>query len=183
MPESLLHLFPGLSTYLTVADYFRSDLGFIENGSCHLRIYNGASVITPSVLNLFERECPQMAKRVLLVDDNAVIRRALIESFSAEPDFEVCGEAENGQQAIEIAEKLVPDLIVMDLSMPVMNGIAAARVLKTLLPAVALIIFSGYSDVFSKREAQSAGVSALVSKSEHLSVLVSKARSLVDESL
>jgi DNA-binding NarL/FixJ family response regulator len=71
----------------------------------------------------------------------------------------------------------------MDLSMPIMNGIAAARILKRLMPSVPLIIFSGYSDVFSKREAQSAGVSALVSKSEHLSVLVSKARSLLDKSL
>ncbi len=123
-----------------------------------------------------------MAKRVLLVDDNAVIRRALVESFGAEPDFDVCGEAENGQQAIEKAKKLSPDLIVMDLSMPVMNGITAARVLKRLMPAVLLIIFSGYSDAFSNREARSVGVSALVSKSEHLSVLVSKARSLLDES-
>ncbi len=124
-----------------------------------------------------------MAKRVLLVDDNATIRRALVESFGAEPDFYVCGEAANGEQAIAEAEKSAPDLIVMDLSMPVMNGIAAARVLKNLMPAVPLIIFSGYSDVFSKREAESAGVSALVSKSEHLSVLVSKARSLLAEPL
>jgi len=55
-------------------------------------------------------------------------------------------------------------LIVMDLSLPVMNGIDAARVLKRLMPTVPLIIFSEYSDVFSESEARSAGVSALVSK-------------------
>jgi DNA-binding NarL/FixJ family response regulator len=123
-----------------------------------------------------------MAKRVLLVDDNTAIRRALVQSFDSEPDFDVCGEAENGQQAIEIAEKLGPDLIVMDLSMPVMNGIEAARILKRIMPAVPLIMFSGHSDLFSRMEAQSAGISALVSKSEQVSVLVDKARSLLDES-
>jgi DNA-binding NarL/FixJ family response regulator len=119
-----------------------------------------------------------MPKTVLVVDDNAVIRRALCQSFTAEGDFDVCGEAENGLEAIEKAQELHPDLIVMDLSMPVMNGIDAARALKSLLPAVPLIIFSEYSDVFSENEARSAGVSALVSKSEHISVLLDKMRRL-----
>jgi len=119
-----------------------------------------------------------MRKTVLVVDDNAVIRRALCQSFTAEPDFDVCGEAENGLQAIEKAQELYPDLIVMDLSMPVMNGIDAARALKSLLPSVPLVIFSEYSNVFSENEARSAGVSALVSKSEHISVLLDKMRRL-----
>ena len=120
-----------------------------------------------------------MAKAVLIVDDNALIRQTLCELFKRETDFEVCGEAENGQEAIEKAQQLHPDLIVMDLSMPVMNGIEAAGVLKGLMPTVPLIIFSEYSDVFSENEARSAGVSALVSKSEHVSVLVGKARALL----
>jgi DNA-binding NarL/FixJ family response regulator len=119
-----------------------------------------------------------MAKAVLIVDDNALIRQALCELFKREADFEVCGEAENGQEAIEKAQQLHPDPIVMDLSMPLMNGIEAAYVLHGLMPTVPLIIFSEYSDVFSEKEARSAGVSALVSKSEHVSVLVAKARSL-----
>ena len=119
-----------------------------------------------------------MPKTVLVVDDNAVIRRALCQSFTAEGEFDVCGEAENGVQAIEKAQELRPDLIVMDLSMPVMNGIDAAHALKSLLPAVPLIIFSEYSDVFSEDEARSAGISALVSKSEHVSVLLDKMRRL-----
>jgi DNA-binding NarL/FixJ family response regulator len=120
-----------------------------------------------------------MAKAVLIVDDNALIRQALCELFKREADFEVCGEAEDGREAIEKAQQLYPDLIVMDLSMPVMNGIEAAGVLKGLMPTVPLIIFSEYSDVFSENEARSAGVSALVSKSEHVSVLVGKARALL----
>ena len=109
-----------------------------------------------------------MPKSVLLVDDNAVIRQVLCQLFTSEKDFDICGEAENGREGIEKAQQLHPDLIVMDLSMPVMNGIDAARVLKSLMPTVPLIIFSEYSDVFSESEARSAGVSALVSKSEHV---------------
>jgi len=120
-----------------------------------------------------------MAKSVLIVDDNEIIRRGLRELFTAEPDFDVCGEAENGREAIEKAQELHPDLIVLDLSMPVMNGIDAARVLRKLMPTLPLIIFSEYSGVLSEAEARSAGVSALVSKSEHVSVLVAKARALL----
>lgn len=120
-----------------------------------------------------------MPKSVLLVDDNAAIRQALCQLFLSEADFEICGEAENGQEAIERAQELRPDLIVMDLSMPVMNGIAATRVLKRLMPTVPLIIFSEYSDVFSEKEARSAGVSVLVSKAEHVAVLLGKARALL----
>ena len=120
-----------------------------------------------------------MAKTVLIVDDNALIRQALCEMFKREADFEVCGEAENGREAIEKAQQLHPDLIVMDLSMPVMNGIEAAHALKGLMPMVPIIIFSEYSDVFSAEEARSVGVSSLVSKSEHASVVVGKARSLL----
>lgn len=120
-----------------------------------------------------------MPKSVLLVDDNPAIRRMLCRLFTSEADFQVCGEAENGQEAIEKAQELHPDLVVMDLSMPVMNGIVAARLLKRLMPAVTLIIFSEYTDVFSENEARSAGVSALVSKFEHVSILLGKARALL----
>jgi DNA-binding NarL/FixJ family response regulator len=139
-------------------------------------------VIAPGIFDAIVLErLTLMAKTVLLVDDNPAIRHALCGLFGSQTDFEVCGEAENGQEAIQKAERLRPDLIVMDLSMPVMNGIEAARVLKRLMPAAPLIIFSEYSDVFSEQEARSAGVSALVSKSEHVSVLLGKARSLLDQ--
>jgi two-component system, NarL family, nitrate/nitrite response regulator NarL len=122
-----------------------------------------------------------MVKSVLIADDNALIRQGLCELFSREPDFEVCGEAENGREAIEEAQELRPDLILLDLSMPVMNGLDAARALTRLMPEVPVIMYSAFSDSFTQREARSAGVSALVSKSENISVLLGKARSLVYE--
>jgi CheY-like chemotaxis protein len=120
-----------------------------------------------------------MANTILIVDDNVYIRRAVCNVFQRETDFEVSGEAENGKEAIEKAQELQPDLIVLDLSMPVMNGLDAARVLQRLMPDVPLVMFSEYSDAFSEQEARSIGISALVSKSEHVSVLVNKARSLL----
>jgi two-component system chemotaxis response regulator CheY len=120
-----------------------------------------------------------MAKTVLIVDDNPSIRRALCELFKREADFEVCGEAENGQEAIEKAQALPPDLIVLDLSMPVMNGLDAARVLKRLMPTVSLIMYSSFAGNVVEEQARLAGISELVPKSEHASVLIHKARLLL----
>jgi len=119
-----------------------------------------------------------MQNRILLVDDNAVIRRLLCRLFKAESDFDVCGEATNGREAIERAQELRPDAIVLDLSMPVMNGIDAARILKGLMPTVPLIMFSEYSEAIFENQARTAGISAVVSKFAHVSVLVEKVRLL-----
>jgi DNA-binding NarL/FixJ family response regulator len=120
-----------------------------------------------------------MCSAVLIVDDNAFIRTALYEFFEREPDFKVCGIAENGREAIKEADRLHPDLIVLDLAMPVMNGLDAARALKRLMPAVPLIMYSAFEDKSSEQCARLIGISALVSKSDRVSVLIEKARSLV----
>lgn len=122
---------------------------------------------------------PTTPKSVLIVDDNAHIRQALCELFERETDFEVCGEAENGKEAIEKGRELRPDLIVLDLSMPVMNGFDAARVLKRLMPKVPLIIYSAFGDKSAENQARLIGISDVVSKSEPASVLIHKARGLL----
>lgn len=120
-----------------------------------------------------------MAKSVLIADDQETIRKALCDLFSSQRDFNVCGDAENGVEAIEMAQLLRPDLILLDLSMPMMNGIEAACELKRLMPMVPIIVFSEYGDVFSEQEAHSAGISGIVSKTEDLSVLLDKARAVL----
>lgn len=117
-------------------------------------------------------------KSVLIADDNESIRRMLCLLFASQSDFEVCGEAENGQEAVEMAQLLHPDLIMMDLSMPVMNGIEAACELKRLIPMTPIIVFSEFSDVLSEHEARSNGISSSVSKTEGLTVLLEKARAV-----
>ena len=122
-----------------------------------------------------------MVKSVLVVDDNPIVRSALCELLAREGDFDVCGEAENGREAIERARQLCPDLVVTDLSMPIMNGIEEARLLKQLMPAVPVIIYTAHSDPFIEKEARSAGASAVISKSEAVATLIAKARSLFDQ--
>lgn len=77
--------------------------------------------------------------RVLLVDDHTVVRRGLRLAFGLEPDLEVVGEAENGKQAIEAAAALLPDVVVMDLLMPVMNGVDATREIRSRFPEVEVV--------------------------------------------
>ena len=118
---------------------------------------------------------------VLIVDDNALIRQAVCEFFTREGDFDECGEAENGREAIEQAQLLHPDLIVTDLTMRVMNGLEETRALKKLMPAVPVIIFTSHSDPVVEKEAAAACVSAVVSKSQPVAVLIATARSLLNQ--
>src|SRR5215510_11395620 len=117
-----------------------------------------------------------MVKSVLIAEDHALLRQAIRSLFDAQQDFEVCGDAENGKEAVEMAQVLHPDLIVLDLSMPVMNGVEAAHALRRCLPETTIVVFSEYSDLLSELEARSEGISALVSKREPVSVLLDKAR-------
>jgi len=120
-----------------------------------------------------------MVKSVLIAEDHALVRQAICSLFDSQQDFEVCGDAENGMEAIEMAQALHPDLIVLDLSMPVMNGVEAAHALKRYVPETPIVAFSEYSDVLSEHEARSEGIFALVSKTEPVSVLLDKARAAV----
>lgn len=120
-----------------------------------------------------------MRKTVLIVDDNVFIRTALCQFFEREPDFHVCAVAENGREAIEEAARLHPDLIILDVAMPVMNGLEAARILKQMSPEVPLILYSAMREQISEALARSIGISALISKTDRVTVLIEKARGLV----
>ncbi|MEO8625420.1 MAG: response regulator transcription factor [Candidatus Limnocylindrales bacterium] len=80
--------------------------------------------------------------RVLLVDDQPLFRRAIATLIAEQPDFTVIGEASNGQEALERARLLSPDLIVMDVEMPVMNGVEAVRLLREELPNIKIVMLT-----------------------------------------
>ena len=87
-----------------------------------------------------------MAKAILIADDDPNIRKMLCEIFEAEEDYDICAEATNGREAIDLALKHRPELIILDLSMPVMNGLETSRELKRIMPTVPIILFSLYAD-------------------------------------
>jgi DNA-binding NarL/FixJ family response regulator len=80
--------------------------------------------------------------RVLLVDDHTLFRRGVAGFLAAESDFEIVGEAADGREAVEMARSLLPDVILMDLSMPIMDGLEATRQLKALIPDVKIVILT-----------------------------------------
>src|SRR5947207_9451401 len=87
-----------------------------------------------------------MRKSILLVDDNAKIRELVRQFLEAEPGFRVCGQAIDGRDAIEKAQRLKPDLIILDQAMPVMTGVESARVLSKIMPHVPLLLFTLHSE-------------------------------------
>ena len=120
-----------------------------------------------------------MAKTILIADDNDAVRRLMCEAFTSDSDFEVCGEAHDGQDAIEKAQRLKPDLIILDFAMPVMNGFEAARALRDLMPSVPIIMFTLYDDEFMREKARLVGATEVVSKTDNISVLMQTARRLL----
>ena len=119
------------------------------------------------------------SKRILLADDNRVVRSFLRRLFELQPDFEISGEAENGRDALEKAEKLKPDLIILDLVMPVMTGLEAAPLLKQRLPDTPIIMFTQEQGSEVERLAKVVGIDAVVSKGQVTSELVLKAEALL----
>jgi CheY-like chemotaxis protein len=117
----------------------------------------------------------------MIVDDHAIIRRMVREAFEAE-DLEVF-DAANGAEGVEKAQEVNPGLIILDLSMPVMNGLDAARELKVLLPYIPLLMFTNNSAGIVDKEARSAGISAVISKSDSdgLKQLVLRAKALLGQ--
>jgi DNA-binding NarL/FixJ family response regulator len=119
-----------------------------------------------------------MLKRVLIADDSPLVRKAVCSLFTFD-GFCICGEAGDGAQAIEEARQTQPDIIVLDLSMPVMDGIRAAKALKHIMPDVPLILFTAHTSSALERDAQAAGIASIISKHQDASDLLTKARELL----
>jgi DNA-binding NarL/FixJ family response regulator len=118
-------------------------------------------------------------KTVLIADDHVHIRTALRNLLNSEPGFLVCGEAQNGKEAVEKAEELKPDLIVLDISMPLVNGLEATHAIKKVLPDTPIMLFTAYKTKFSDAWAAAAGANAMVSKTDDLQSVVDRARALL----
>ena len=109
---------------------------------------------------------PKRRVRILIVDDHALLRRAVRRLLETRSEFEVCGEAEDGAQAITRAAELKPDVVILDIVMPLMNGFEAARKLKDVSPNSAIVILSSYKDQQMVEEAKNVGAVCYVPKSD-----------------
>ena len=104
--------------------------------------------------------------RILIADDHPGIRETVRSTLEQHPRFEVVGEAEDGAKAIREARRLKPDVVVLNVAMPVLNGLEAAREIKTSLPQSAIVILSLNVDQLFIEEAKKIGVRAYVAKTE-----------------
>ena len=110
--------------------------------------------------------------RVLVADDHAVLRQALRYMLESQPGLEVVGEAANGRDAVDMAEKLQPDVVLMDTVMPGLNGIEATRQIRRRLPKVKVLMLTGYQEDEQVAGALKAGASGYVIKKSELDELL-----------
>jgi DNA-binding NarL/FixJ family response regulator len=104
--------------------------------------------------------------RIMIVDDSPLVRQRLRDLLQQHPDWEVCGEAANGQDAITRARELNPDVIVLDFLMPGMNGMQAAREIGKVIPDVPILMFTTYLSQQLVEEARNVGIRGAVAKSD-----------------
>lgn len=119
-----------------------------------------------------------MSTHILIVDDSASIRQIVRAFLEIHADFDVCGEAGNGVGGIEKAVALKPDVIVLDLSMPRMDGLEAATTLRQIMPRVPIILFTFYADETLRHLARAAGIASIVSKTDSMEALRVEVRRL-----
>src|SRR3954453_5318719 len=116
--------------------------------------------------------------RILLVDDHAVVRQGFKMILDAQSDMEIVGEAGNGREAVELAEQLKPDVVVMDVAMPELNGIEATRRLASSLPHTRVVALSMHKDSVYVREILRAGARGYLLKDSPAGALVPPVRAV-----
>jgi DNA-binding NarL/FixJ family response regulator len=107
---------------------------------------------------------PLAPVRLLIVDDHDLMREATRSMLEGEPDLEVVGEAVNGRHALELCRQLRPDLVLMDVRMPEMDGLTATRAIKEELPAIGVLLLTVYESEDYRREGARAGAAGYVLK-------------------
>jgi len=119
--------------------------------------------------------------RILLADDHTVMRKGLRMLLESQPGFEVVGDAADGRQTVQLAEKLSPDVVVLDIAMPILNGIEAARQISAKLPDTAIIFLSMHSDESYVLKALKCGAKAYLLKDSAEHDLIAAIKAVVEK--
>jgi DNA-binding NarL/FixJ family response regulator len=121
-----------------------------------------------------------MRKRVLIADDSVHVRDVLRMLFDSEvPEIDICGEAVDGLDTVKKAALLSPDLVLLDLAMPQMNGAEVASILKKHMPEIRIILFTMYSENIGKSLTAAVGVDVVLSKPDGLRQILESVKSLL----
>jgi DNA-binding NarL/FixJ family response regulator len=107
-----------------------------------------------------------MRTRFLIVDDNDLVRQSLRTVLQANPEWEIAGEASNGQEAVEVFQTSRPNLVIVDFQMPGLNGIETARRILEIAPAMPIVLFTQHASPELEKHALSAGIRSVVSKTD-----------------
>ena len=110
------------------------------------------------------KDNPMAPARLLIADDHDLMREATRSMLEGEPDLEVVGEAVNGRHALELCRQMRPDLVLMDVRMPEMDGLTATRAIKEELPAISVLLLTVYESDDYRREGASVGAAGYVLK-------------------
>jgi DNA-binding NarL/FixJ family response regulator len=107
-----------------------------------------------------------LSHTILIADDNALFRKLLRSCIEQNSDWQVCGEAQDGKVAVEKVKELHPDLVILDLSMPEINGLEAARQITHIAPDTVMVMITMYGCEQLLKEAHAAGIKDVLSKSD-----------------
>src|ERR1700693_1243859 len=120
-----------------------------------------------------------MPKSILIADDNAGVRSLIRTYLEMQTEFDICGEAADGVDAVEKIKELNPDLVLLDLAMPRMNGAEVASIIKVSMPHLPIILFSVNGEKIGKALASAVGVDVVLSKPDGIANLVESVRNLL----
>lgn len=118
--------------------------------------------------------------RILIADDHELIRRAVRELFEHKSGFVVCGEAADGKQAVEHFQRLQPDIVIMDISMPLMSGLDAAKEIKRLSRKTKIVMLTMHDLNRMRDQVREAGIDGYIAKGEAAARLVELVNSLIE---
>ena len=105
-----------------------------------------------------------MRTRFLIVDDSELVRKSLRTVLQANPEWEICGEASDGESGVELFKELHPNIVILDFQMPGINGIETARRMSEIAPAVPIVLFTQHASTDLEKHAKEVGIRSVVSK-------------------